>query len=152
PRCRSALRELRREAVGPGGLPVVEGQPGARQGGRVAGVLGRSAAAQGRRTTGHRSHSFWGRGPEVRPAREDHVSAGLENGGQEVSGQTSEVVLRDGRPDDVESVLVLWRQAGATPSVTDSVAALGHVIEDGPAFLLLAEVDGLLVGSLIGSF
>ena len=69
-----------------------------------------------------------------------------------MSGPTSEVVLRDGRPEDVESVLALWRQAGATPSVTDSVAALRRVIEGGPAFLLLAEVEGLLVGSLIGSF
>ncbi|MBI1914703.1 MAG: GNAT family N-acetyltransferase [Planctomycetes bacterium] len=64
----------------------------------------------------------------------------------------SEVFIREGRPDEAETVLTLWRQAGATPSVTDSVADLRHALEQGPAFLLLADVNSLLVGSLIGSF
>jgi ribosomal protein S18 acetylase RimI-like enzyme len=64
----------------------------------------------------------------------------------------SEVILRDGHPDEVEAVLALWRQAGATPSVTDSVEPLRHLLETGPAFVLLAETNGLLVGSLIGGF
>lgn len=64
----------------------------------------------------------------------------------------SEIVIREGHPGEAEAVLAFWRQAGATPSVTDSVKPLRHLIETGPAFLLLAETNGLLAGSLIAGF
>jgi ribosomal protein S18 acetylase RimI-like enzyme len=59
--------------------------------------------------------------------------------------------IRDCRREDAEAVLQLWRQAEAVPTVTDSVDALRGAIESG-AQVLVAEVDGRLVGSIIGTF
>jgi steroid delta-isomerase-like uncharacterized protein len=60
--------------------------------------------------------------------------------------------IRDGRPEDVESLLALWRQAGTTVSVTDTSADLHRAITDSPAIVLVAEQEGQLIGSVIGSF
>ena len=54
--------------------------------------------------------------------------------------------------EDVEAVLELWRQADATPSVTDTVGDLRRAVASGPANVLVAEVDGRIVGSIIGTF
>jgi ribosomal protein S18 acetylase RimI-like enzyme len=62
------------------------------------------------------------------------------------------VSIRDCRADDVEFVLKLWRQADATPSVTDNSGDLLRVVANGPAHVLLAEVKGQIVGSIIGAF
>jgi len=60
--------------------------------------------------------------------------------------------IRGCRPDEAEAVLELWRQADATPSATDSVAEIRRAIADSPANVLVAEVDGQMVGTIIGSF
>jgi ribosomal protein S18 acetylase RimI-like enzyme len=64
----------------------------------------------------------------------------------------SDVVIRDCRPEEAECVLELWRQADATPSVTDQVDDLRRAIADSKANLLVAEVEGQIVGSIIGTF
>jgi len=53
---------------------------------------------------------------------------------------------------DVEGVLDLWRQAEATPGVTDTADDLLRALQGGPAVVLVAEVESRLVGSLIGTF
>jgi ribosomal protein S18 acetylase RimI-like enzyme len=53
--------------------------------------------------------------------------------------------------EEVEAVLDLWRQAQATPSITDNAEDLRRVV-DGPANVLVAEVEGQIVGSIIGTF
>jgi RimJ/RimL family protein N-acetyltransferase len=58
--------------------------------------------------------------------------------------------IRDCRAQDAESVLELWRQAGATPSATDNVEAVRRARTR--AHVLVAEADGQLIGSIIGSF
>jgi ribosomal protein S18 acetylase RimI-like enzyme len=55
-------------------------------------------------------------------------------------------------PEEAEAVLALWRESGATVSATDTVADLRRAVEDSPAWVLVAESGGRLVGSVIGSF
>jgi ribosomal protein S18 acetylase RimI-like enzyme len=61
-------------------------------------------------------------------------------------------VLRDCRSEDVGAVLQLWRQADATPGVTDTADDLRRAVADSPAHVLVAEVEGQVVGSIIGTF
>ena len=60
--------------------------------------------------------------------------------------------IRDCRVEDIEEVLELWRQADATPSVTDTAEDLRRAVTESPAHMLLAAADGRLVGSIIGTF
>lgn len=55
-------------------------------------------------------------------------------------------------PDEAEAVLALWRESGATVSATDTVEDLRRAVADSPAWVLVAEEGGRLVGSVIGSF
>jgi ribosomal protein S18 acetylase RimI-like enzyme len=60
--------------------------------------------------------------------------------------------IRACRLEDVEVVLELWRLADATPSVTDTADDLGRAVAESPAHVLVAEVGGRIVGSIIGAF
>ena len=60
--------------------------------------------------------------------------------------------IRACRVEDVEGVLELWRQAEATPGVTDTADDLRRAVTDSPAHVLVAEVGGRIVGSVIGTF
>jgi ribosomal protein S18 acetylase RimI-like enzyme len=60
--------------------------------------------------------------------------------------------IRACRLEDIEVVLELWRQAEATPGVTDTAADLRRAVAESPAPVLVAEVRGRLVGSIIGTF
>jgi len=60
--------------------------------------------------------------------------------------------IRACRLEDIQRVLELWRQAGATPSVTDTADDLRRAITECPAHVLVAEVEGRVVGSIIGAF
>jgi ribosomal protein S18 acetylase RimI-like enzyme len=62
------------------------------------------------------------------------------------------VSIRDCRPEDVEHVLELWRQADATPGVTDNADDLRRAVTESQAHVLVAEVEGQIVGSIIGTF
>ena len=50
--------------------------------------------------------------------------------------------IRACRLEDIQSVLELWRQADATPGVTDTADDLRRAIADSPAHVLVAEVGG----------
>ena len=60
--------------------------------------------------------------------------------------------IRACRLEDIQSVLELWRQADATPGVTDTADDLRRAVADSPAHVLVAEVGGRIVGSVIGTF
>jgi ribosomal protein S18 acetylase RimI-like enzyme len=60
--------------------------------------------------------------------------------------------IRACRLEDIEVVLDLWRQAEATPSVTDTADDLRRAVAETSARVLLAEVGGRVVGSIIGTF
>src|SRR5438874_670497 len=64
----------------------------------------------------------------------------------------SDFFVREGRSEEVGSVLELWRQADATPSLTDNVDDLLRAVTERMAHVLVAEADGQLVGSIIGTF
>jgi ribosomal protein S18 acetylase RimI-like enzyme len=64
----------------------------------------------------------------------------------------SNLSIRDCRAEDVQSLLELWRQGEATPSVTDSADDLRRAIADTRVVVVVVEVDGRLVGSIIGTF
>jgi ribosomal protein S18 acetylase RimI-like enzyme len=65
---------------------------------------------------------------------------------------TENLSIRACRLSDVEGVLELWRQADATPSVTDTTDDLRRAVADSPAHVLVAEAGGRLIGSIIGTF
>jgi ribosomal protein S18 acetylase RimI-like enzyme len=60
--------------------------------------------------------------------------------------------IRDCRLEDVQAVLDLWQQAQTTPSVTDTAEDLRRVVNESVAHVLVADVEGQVVGSIIGSF
>ena len=62
------------------------------------------------------------------------------------------VSLRTGRLPDLEHVLTLWSVAGSVPTSTDDVASLTRLLAHDPAALVLAEADGVVVGSVIAGW
>jgi RimJ/RimL family protein N-acetyltransferase len=66
--------------------------------------------------------------------------------------EAAHVSVRDCRLTDVPAVLELWQQAEATPGVTDTAADLRRAVADSPACVLVAEDQGRIVGSIIGTF
>jgi ribosomal protein S18 acetylase RimI-like enzyme len=60
--------------------------------------------------------------------------------------------IRACRLEDIQCVLQLWRQAEATPGVTDAADDLRRAVADSPAHVLVAEVGGRIAGSAIGTF
>lgn len=61
-------------------------------------------------------------------------------------------IIRDCRPAEVKAVLTLWRQAEATPDISETVEDLTRAIVNSPAVVLVAEAEGCVIGSIIGSF
>jgi ribosomal protein S18 acetylase RimI-like enzyme len=59
------------------------------------------------------------------------------------------VTIRKGTADDARVVLGLWRDADAAESRTDDEDAIRSLVARDPAALLIAEVDGEPVGTLI---
>ena len=60
--------------------------------------------------------------------------------------------IRKGRPEDIERVLELWRDAGATPKPTDTPSDLARLLAQAQAVLLVAEADGRVVGTVVGGW
>ena len=60
--------------------------------------------------------------------------------------------IRTARPDEATRVLVFWKEAAEGTSVTDDVDGVTRLISRDPEALILAESDGLLVGSVIAGY
>jgi ribosomal protein S18 acetylase RimI-like enzyme len=60
--------------------------------------------------------------------------------------------IRSATEDDIPSVLDLWAAAGSLPSVTDSRDGLARLLAADPRALLVAELAGVLTGSLIAAW
>ncbi len=60
--------------------------------------------------------------------------------------------IRSAIEEDIQSVLDLWVAAGSLPSVTDSRDGLTGLLAADSQALLVAEHDGVLVGSLIAAW
>ena len=65
---------------------------------------------------------------------------------------TNCLVVRECSTEDAESVLRLRREAEATVSITDTIDDIQHAVMASTAIILVAEQDGLVVGSVIGGF
>lgn len=61
-------------------------------------------------------------------------------------------MIRIAAEDDIASVLDLWVASGSQPSVSDSPDGLARLLADDPQALLVAELDGVLAGSLIAAW
>jgi ribosomal protein S18 acetylase RimI-like enzyme len=61
-----------------------------------------------------------------------------------------QVIIRSCTVEDIDAVLSLWREAEATPRMTDTADGLRVAIDD--AIVLVADDTGVLVGSAIGGF
>ena len=53
---------------------------------------------------------------------------------------------------DIESVLELWRAAGASARVTDTSEDLLRTINSGASLVILAQSGGNMIGTIITSF
>ena len=56
---------------------------------------------------------------------------------------------RSATASDIPALLALWRRSARFASVTDSAPALRSLLAADPEALVLAEIEGALVGSLI---
>jgi ribosomal protein S18 acetylase RimI-like enzyme len=61
-------------------------------------------------------------------------------------------IIRTGHAADAPAVLELWHAAGAHPGATDDLGSLERLVEDHPGALIVAEADGVLVGSVIAGW
>ncbi len=59
------------------------------------------------------------------------------------------LTVRLGRASDAEDVLAFWRQATSVESSTDDPPALYTLLDRDPGSLLVAELDGRVVGTVI---
>jgi ribosomal protein S18 acetylase RimI-like enzyme len=64
----------------------------------------------------------------------------------------SDLRLRSAAPADAAAVLAFWLVAAEGTSISDDLAGVGRLIARDPDALLLAERDGVLLGSVIAGF
>ena len=60
--------------------------------------------------------------------------------------------IRSATGEDIQAVLNLWAAAGSLPTVSDSPDGLARLLAADPQALLVAELDGVLAGSLIAAW
>jgi ribosomal protein S18 acetylase RimI-like enzyme len=61
-------------------------------------------------------------------------------------------LIREFRDADYDAVVYVWRAAGLTLKPSDALPELRKVIERNPGLLLVAEVEGAVVGAVIGAW
>ena len=66
--------------------------------------------------------------------------------------EREQISIRQASLSDIEGIMALWRYSEATPSVTDTVDGLRRAMSEPSLCLLVAEVNGTLAGSIIGTF
>jgi ribosomal protein S18 acetylase RimI-like enzyme len=62
------------------------------------------------------------------------------------------VTVRTCESQELEAVLEVWRRAEAEPSVSDDLGSLRHLLGHAPWSLLVAELEGEIVGTLIAAW
>jgi ribosomal protein S18 acetylase RimI-like enzyme len=65
----------------------------------------------------------------------------------------TEIAIRAMRPGDYDALIALWEAAGlpCKPKGRDSREAITHQLELSTAIYLVAELDGTMVGSVLGT-
>lgn len=64
----------------------------------------------------------------------------------------SDLHIRCAAPTDIDAVLRFWRTAAEGTSISDDHDGVGRLVARDPEALLLAERDGVLVGTVIAGF
>ena len=64
----------------------------------------------------------------------------------------NEFLTRDCRQEDAPALLLLWQQSETTVSITDTLDDIRRVVDEPSATVLIAERDGMIIGSIIGTF
>ncbi|WP_328917559.1 MULTISPECIES: GNAT family N-acetyltransferase [unclassified Streptomyces] len=64
----------------------------------------------------------------------------------------SDLRIRPANPSDAAAVLAFWQVAAEGTSISDDEAGVARLIGRDPEALLLAERDGVLMGSVIAGF
>ncbi|WP_406859513.1 GNAT family N-acetyltransferase [Streptomyces sp. HUAS MG47] len=62
------------------------------------------------------------------------------------------VRIRPAGPDDIDAVLAFWRESAEGTSITDDRDGVARLVTRDPEALILAERDGVLVGSVIAGY
>jgi len=65
---------------------------------------------------------------------------------------TRAVAIRAATNAEVDIVLALWQAAGAVPGATDDAESVRALMAFDSGALLVAEIDGVVVGSLIAAW
>ncbi|MFD4509465.1 GNAT family N-acetyltransferase [Streptomyces sp. NPDC058457] len=60
--------------------------------------------------------------------------------------------IRTAGPDDLDTVLAFWKTAAEGASISDDRGGVDRLLATDPEALLLAELDGELVGTVIAGF
>lgn len=71
---------------------------------------------------------------------------------ERVPGELPDLKIRHAAPDDAEAVLAFWKEAAEGISITDDVEGVTRLVTRDPHALILAESDGVLVGSVIAGY
>lgn len=62
------------------------------------------------------------------------------------------VAIRPCRLEECSAVLDVWKDAGATPSATDTLEELTRLLKEHGDLFLVAECDSRIVGAIIGGW
>ena len=60
--------------------------------------------------------------------------------------------IRAATAADVDAILAVWSAADAHPTVTDTAADVARLLRDQPGALLVAELDGPVVGTVVAAW
>ena len=60
--------------------------------------------------------------------------------------------IREARAEEAETLLELWKATGSGPSITDTPEHLRMLTQEAPDLFLVAEIDGRLIGSVLGGW
>lgn len=87
--------------------------------------------------------------PTLNSSNSSQSSFAVQKGKDDYHG----VVIRDMRPEDYEALVVLWREAGlpCRAKGRDARAAIARQLQERTAAYLVAEVDGRIVGAVLGT-
>ena len=64
----------------------------------------------------------------------------------------AQVIIRDGRREDVSDVLRLWAASGASRTPTDTPEDVERAVSEPALEFLVAETNGQVVGTIMGGF
>lgn len=64
----------------------------------------------------------------------------------------NDISIRSCYPEECATILEIWKEAGSTPSVSDSLESLELKLEKDGDLLLVAECGDLIVGTVMGGW